>query len=406
MRQSIKVGELPHSTCKLRAALRLIGGGDVRASSVAYPSSAPPRFARLLQIASSACNLLFFVGRGKTLVSGRQLAFLGGEIEYLTPATHSRCLKLLAHGQPLFILPGGSPAANIALQTGCDPEPPPRLLLSSHCVVVVIATWNARPVILHYGMCAKARAEIRRGARGLQIAALDRRVDHLIPSPISCNLGDDDVGLSVQSRLHGIPSEFSWQRVDEIAEFWLADAPATAVSARPRLSQELTEVYDGFPAYRNSLCVAGDALLEWHLTTRMPGDISHGDLWLGNVLFSGDTLTGIVDWEWARTDGLRLADVLHLIFMSYSASRGTSIAYHLRQFWIGNTEDWELKTRLANLAARFGMDMNDLKFMTLLVWFDHLRQNAIRGTPSASSWTEDLIRRTTPVIRTWLNKHN
>jgi aminoglycoside phosphotransferase (APT) family kinase protein len=137
----------------------------------------------------------------------------------------------------------------------------------------------------------------------------------------------------------------------------------------------------------------------------MPGDITHGDLWLGNVLFTDNTLTGIIDWEWAQTDGLRLVDVLHLLFMSHSVFRNVGIGHCLRQFWADAIEDQALTDRLRELCVRFGLDMDDLKFAALLLWFDYLRQRAIRGRMPSLSWTEDMIPRTAPVIRNWLTGH-
>jgi hypothetical protein len=64
--------------------------------------------------------------------------------------------------------------------------------------------------------------------------------------------------------------------------------------------------------------------------------------------------------------------------------------------------DPELSTRLSWLAQQFGMDNRDLKFSTLLLWFDYLRERATRGRMPSRSWTEDFLPRTIPVIQRWL----
>jgi len=146
-------------------------------------------------------------------------------------------------------------------------------------------------------------------------------------------------------------------------------------------------------------------LLEWHSRTRMPGGLSHGDLWLGNVLFKSNQVTGIVDWEWAQPDGLPLVDVLHLLLVSYSVSHQTGVARSLRQLFADEVDDPALKQRLADLRVHFALDNDDLKFAGLLLWFDYLHQRAVRGRMPALSWTEDMIPRTVPVIENWLARH-
>ena len=385
----------------------MIAGRDVRVPGLAYSRPNPSRLARFWQMGNSVCNLLFSAaGAPKTLVSGGRLAYLAGEVEYFTGDLLPNAFHFLCRRQPFFILSGTGPAAAIASLTGCDAVPAPKLRLSTHCAVVIIANWNACPAVLHYGVCGEARAEIRRAARGLVIAASDPRLKHLIPSLAFSGPASDGAALMVQSRVPGVSPGFSWRRVDATAELWLAGPPARAVAGRPRLGQELTEVYDTFPAYRDSLSRAGTALLGWHAQSRMAGDITHGDLWLGNVLFSGDAVAGIVDWEWARTDGVRSADLLHLILMSYSELRGTHVAHYLRQLWADTIGDRALKERLETLRLRVGMDTDDLKFVALLRWFDYLRENAQRGRLPGRAWSENVISRTLPVIRDWLRRHD
>lgn len=402
--QPVEEDRSRHSVCSLKNALRLIAGKEVSVPKLAYRSPASSRLARILQLANSASHLLFSDCTHKTLVSGRQLAYLGGEVEYFTSDIFARSLRFLLKRQPFFLVPGTEPAACIAASTGCDNAPRPELHLSSHCVVVIMAHWNASPSVLHYGTCGEALAEIRRGATGLQVAASDSRISRLIPTLMSYGQRNDIAAMSVQSKLPGTPPEFNWERIDQVRELWMAGKPPYAVTARPRLSEELTEVCDAFPSYRDSLAFLKDALLRWHSKAQLRGDIAHGDFWLGNVLFAGTNITGVVDWEWARTDGVRLADVLNLLMMSYAASRRIGVAHYLRQFWSDNIDDKALKDRIDGLRSYCDMDLDDLKFLALLVWFDYLRQNTIRGRMPARSWTSDFISHTTPVIRSWLSR--
>ena len=137
----------------------------------------------------------------------------------------------------------------------------------------------------------------------------------------------------------------------------------------------------------------------------MPGGVTHGDFWLGNVLFSGDAVSGIVDWDCAQSDGLGLVDVMYMLLMSYAAAHGLHIAHCLRQLWADEINDGALQTRIASLHSKSGVDKDDLKFIGLLLWFNHLGQHALRGTMPSVSWTEDMIPHSVPVITKWLSRH-
>jgi len=147
-------------------------------------------------------------------------------------------------------------------------------------------------------------------------------------------------------------------------------------------------------------------LLEWYETTRIPGDLVHGDFWLGNVLFNGDAVSGIIDWEWAQRDGLRVVDGLHMLLISHAVAHDVPISHYLCQLWADETDDPALQQRIANLCAHSGMDRDDLKFVALLFWFGILWQRAIRGGVPAASWSEKMIPRTMPAITKWLNQYS
>jgi hypothetical protein len=254
-----------HSVCKLKAALRLIAGRDVRVPGRAY-SPSPSRLARELQMGNSIYSLLFSIGSHRTLVSGQGLAYVSGELEYFTDRVLSRALHFFSKKQPFFVLSGTDAAASIASLTGCDALPAPKLRLSTQCVVVITANCNGVPAVLHFGACDEARAAVLRQKRGLEIASSDPRIQQLAPRLISHFTGANGAEVLVETKLAGAPLEFNWRRVDAIRELWLAGKPAVATHGRPRLCQELTEVCDSLPSYRDSLCPAMDSLLEWHST--------------------------------------------------------------------------------------------------------------------------------------------
>jgi aminoglycoside phosphotransferase (APT) family kinase protein len=51
----------------------------------------------------------------------------------------------------------------------------------------------------------------------------------------------------------------------------------------------------------------------------------HGDFWPGNVLASDGTVTGVVDWDRAQPDQLRLHDLLHLHLFARRLATGDEL---------------------------------------------------------------------------------
>jgi thiamine kinase-like enzyme len=347
--------------------------------------------------------LLADVGGQNTLVSGEGLAYLSGELEYTNDRPLRRAAHLLLHGQPFFMLSEVDAVNSIASLTHCDAVPNPKLRLSTHCVVLVTANYKGVPAVLRIGGCDEARSEVLRQVHGLEVAASDPRLRDLVPHFVAHFSGENNREVLIESKLAGAPAEFSWERVNAITNFWMESKPS-GNPARPNLSAELTQLCESLPSERDSLYTLRDPLLAWHSRTRMRADVAHGDLWLGNALFSGDTVTGIVDWEWAHADGMRLVDILHLLFMSYSAFHDTSIGSVLRQFWGDAIADPGLKDSLTRLSMSMGLDQDDLKFAALLLWFDYLRQRAIRGRMPSQAWSKDMITCTAPIIAKWLTR--
>ena len=396
-----------HAVCKLTTALRLVAGKDVRVWTRAFPEFSPSRFARGLQMLYSALQLPYSIVPGRTIISisGRALAYTSDEVEYFRDKVARRAIRSLSMKRPFFVI-SGDPTASLSSQIGCDRTPAPKLRFASKCVVIVGASYRGIPAVFRVGRCEAARAEVSRQINGIKLAASIPSLQKVVPKLLAHSSGESVLDVSVESLLPGSHVEFRWKLIDAILELWLASGRQPSGSpARPLLEQELSQVCQSFPAYQSSLSRFKDTLLKWHSTLMMPGSVAHGDLWLGNILFSGDSVSGIIDWDWAHRDGLRLVDALRLLFMSYSVFRNVSAAELLRSFWSDGLEDRELSIRLDGLSHSFGLCTNDLKFASLLLWFDYLQQRIVRGRMSGGGFSEDMIPRTIPVITRWLNEN-
>jgi hypothetical protein len=394
-----------HAICKLKTALRLVAGRNVRVPHRAFPAFNPSRTARLLQVANSCLQLPRIVAPGHSIISGDSLAYLTGDLEYFGHHIARHAVRFLKNKQPFFVV-SGDPAVSLSSQIGCDAASFPKLRFSAQCVVIVTGTYQGAPAVFRIGDCKESRAEVARQMQGLSLASSVHGLETLIPQHLAHRNGAGCFEVSVESRLPGSSVEFSWERLDSLLDLWLATAQQLGPPARPSLEKELTQVCDAFPEHHGSLSALKNALLSWHGTLRMPGAVSHGDLWLGNALFSGDAVTGIIDWEWACRDGLRIVDALNLLFMSYSVFHDRTIAKTLRCFWSDALDDDELDSRLGALSRKCKLDRDDLKHAALLLWFDCLRQRMIlRDRMPTREWGVDMIPRTLPVIGRWLSQY-
>jgi hypothetical protein len=399
-----EVDRSDHALCSLTSALRLVAGKHIRVPKRAYPNSSPSRIARLLQVGNGTCDLLLSVGRQRTLVSGEHLEYLDGDLEYFTGHCFRRWWRSLSVKRPFFVVSGSDPAESIAAITGCDARPSPRRCLSNNrCVVVIMANWSGTPAVLHYGGCEKSIAELGRQANGLAIASSNPQLHHLLPRLLADNALPNDAAVIVQTRVRAEPYKFSWRRIDAATELWLSRKQANENRERAWMDQRPVRVCEFLPGHRDLLIRAADALMEWRETTRIPGELTHGDFWLGNVLFDGDDVSGVIDWEWAQMDGLRVVDGLHMLLMSSAVANGASLAHYLCQLWADEIDDVALQQRIAKLCSQSGIGRGDLKFVALLLWFDMLWQRAVRGGRPAVLWSEKMITRTMPAIMKWLS---
>ena len=404
--RTVEQDKTNHTLCALSSALLLLSGKHIRVPKRAYPGLSPSRFARLLQVGNGVCDLLLSAGRQRTLVSGERLEYLGGDIEHFTGHIFRRWWKLLSVKRPFFVLTGSDPGESIVAITGCDPIPAPRLCLSTHCVVIIMANWGGVPAVMHYAACDQAIAELARQATSLEIALTDSQISHLVPRLLAHHHLENSAAVLVQSRIPAGPYEFSWRRVDTAAELWLSRKPGSEYGSNAWVGQRLAQLCAFLPHYQESLIPVTDALLEWCETARIPVDLTHGDFWLGNVLFSGDSVSGIIDWEWAQKDGFVLVDALHMLLMSFSVANGGRVVHYLRQLWADEISDAALQERIVKLRVQSGMDKDDLKFIALLLWLGILWQKAMRGRMPSEQWSEDMIPRTMPAIEKWLSRYS
>lgn len=94
-------------------------------------------------------------------------------------------------------------------------------------------------------------------------------------------------------------------------------------NATRALEDDLTVLGDLLPAARDDLERIAQRLVP--LLHGVPGVVTHGDLWAGNLFVRKGRLVGVIDWDGARLDGIPGTDLLHLLVSGHRARRGGDI---------------------------------------------------------------------------------
>jgi hypothetical protein len=403
----LEVDPQRHVVCAIEGALRLIAGEPVQVSMRAYPCTAPGKTERLLQVFHGVAGVLTTTGRNRSLVSGEQLAYRNGRIDYFADHLISHWRAFGKIDRPFFVVPGGEPVKSISAITGCDPAPVPQLYISDiHCTVVVMANWQGYPAVIHYGECDDAVDDIVKRAAGYALVFQDGRFAPFLARTFSFRKLADGSAIIAQSRIESDPYEFSWSKVDRATEFWLTREVPRERQGFYQIDSRLSDLRQFFPAYIDSITPMMDVFREWCELARLPADLSHGDFWLGNVLFKGDRIVGIIDWEWPRRNGLPLLDALYMLLNSTARKYQVTLPFYLRQLWADEVEDHDLAVRLESLCTQSGMDRDDLKFIGLALWFETLWKVGSSGWVNLDLWFNDSFHLTIPVIQTWLESRS
>jgi aminoglycoside phosphotransferase (APT) family kinase protein len=145
--------------------------------------------------------------------------------------------------------------------------------------------------------------------------------------------------------------------------------------------------------YRTELSAALRVFENWNRSAF--GSVTvHGDYWLDNILGSGDRITGILDWDRARRNGLPAFDALHLGFMSYAMWANKYVSELLAALW---TDKWEyrwLAQYAKYIGEAFAMSMADLQGAAALLWLSYFYHEADVVPPA--EWYGHMIE---PVFR-------
>jgi aminoglycoside phosphotransferase (APT) family kinase protein len=171
--------------------------------------------------------------------------------------------------------------------------------------------WEAAlPLPVHEGEVAGRYCCVEAALPGEQAARLLRRYDHA------------GALLDASARLiDGLHSRTAYERrVDHATVAAWVDRPLQRLerfAVTRRRSHELLSSVERLRDHLSGSLFGRTAQLSW----------IHGDFWSGNILasFESGRITGLVDWDQATPDQLRLHDLLHLYLYARRLRRGEEL---------------------------------------------------------------------------------
>jgi aminoglycoside phosphotransferase (APT) family kinase protein len=132
----------------------------------------------------------------------------------------------------------------------------------------------------------------------------------------------------------------------------------------------------------------------------VPSVYSHGNFWLGNMLFNdAGTLTGVIDWDCADDCSLPALDLIYLLVRTHAQARSTPFGEALA--------DWIDADSLPFLDACLARHCHELSIAASLVvplsycsWIQHLDAHCRYSTPTSTD-TRWLTRNVCQVLDRW-----
>jgi Phosphotransferase enzyme family len=191
-------------------------------------------------------------------------------------------------------------------------------------------------------------------------------------------VGSGKLGLadwSAERRLHGRPPPRLSRRVlADCIDFLVALYHATddrAPRTSPAADADVVAAFCGNAEAAESVRALGPELTA--ALVDVPRGFGHGDFWWHNLLVTGDTLTGVIEWDAAGPGRLPLLDILHLqLSMRRRRTRqylGIAVVEDLLP-WARAGGDELLGTFCRRIGLR--VDHHLLEAMALAYWLDRV----------------------------------
>jgi aminoglycoside phosphotransferase len=269
-----------------------------------------------------------------------------------------------------------------------------RLRTRSDAAVLLVGPRGAAPVaVVKLATTPAASASLARERAALAALALEGALDRwrmLLPEVLAS--GDLEGRTYVVERLlRGVdarslranghdPPEVAAARAIGLLHGATASEHVVGAESLARWLDAPLQVLERTPAIRQAIPALArlrDALHDSIGGRRVASSWSHGDYWLGNVLFDPATraVTGIVDWEHARPHEPASLDLAHLLLCATADACRREVGSVLVD-WLAGDRRLRTKLRLLeDLQADLPGEPIPLRSLLLLCWIRHVAGN-------------------------------
>jgi hypothetical protein len=353
--------------------------------------------------------------RNKLLVYSLTPNMLQGETVLVDSDLRSNILRCARSLQPFCVVRTDrpNPVAATCATLGIDPANDLTVFLIINTLILFLAHRNGRPVVVHLATFPNAQKVIDLHRRGLEVAGCDKlpqSVRGLVPELIAFS-ERDGYSILTQTRLPGEPLILCASDVDFYAMMDRALQPllefrATAThyvegADAELLFKQFPLLPERWPEFSNILIPLISRLQTWQKERDMVPILTHGDYWIRNILFDrvSRQVTGIVDWERARLNGIPGFDALHLLMTSLTEPN-SDICDYLEQTWTGNWESEPAAEYVQRVQDAYGLTPEDIAHLGVFLYLDEFYKQKIKGVPFSPLRLEKL-RKLIPSLECW-----
>lgn len=313
---------------------------------------------------------------------------------------------------------------NLQNRIGLDKDCTTECTLSDNDALVFFGKRDGCPAVSHVGFERLGHAAISRHSEGLSLASSVISGERSISIPVLLFSQDsEELSVSVQTRLPGTALLQGIGDSDELLQAveaafkahsqCLAQHSTTSPVSEIKFLQDSTSILLGHLPNEDAPNVqqAARALASWIDHKKPKGLLVHGDYWLNNIMVTlsatqeNGEVAGLIDWEWARPEGLPLYDLLHLVVMSNAAFHKQHVGQLIAKVWEGSTGDligWNL---LERAAKDLGYTQTDVGYIAISLWLRYLWQGHVLTYSGGQPWLENMLARSLEAIEIWLRSH-
>jgi Phosphotransferase enzyme family len=356
----------------------------------------PHRPANRLASLTHSLGAAFLAARRESVAfSAENRDLVGPILIYERPRAHD-VLRAMLRRRFVFVVPGTT--KDIFAVVGVDSDNNPLYLrLGANGLAIFVGRRARRAVVSRVAFSPRARIALTKLEACARVATA--AVGTLAPEIVDVT----DMRI-IETRLPGRTRPLSTLKENALQEAILSALDPLVLLARQSSTHnpdtELIQSIRQFVARHtrsSDLKSALTLVTDWD-RSRLIAGIVHGDYWLENILFDdANRITGIVDWDMARTDGCIVLDALHLGLMTYSMWADVYVSENLSSIWTGN---WKFPwlARYCNIIVpqKFGIASGDLKRAMALLWLWYLYS---KNNPSPD-WEQRMIGPMLPAFRT------